>query len=670
MNLMKTTVKFFLLNIMICLMLIEMAAQPVAIGTTTYDLQTNSSSRNVIRVYPDGKVSAAWIGSFDLATAYADRGTFYNSFNGVSWGPTPIGKEETVRSGFGELLTVGSKEVIISHSGDSRLQIFKNASIGSSTFIETAGSDQIIGYWPNTFCPEGTDDIYVVNPNESNPTAINFSRSMDGGNSWTVLNAPLPFLNAAEGIRLAANSTQIAVFGNDVYVLYGMHASDLVLLHSPMKGNPGTWTKQTLMDFPINNFNGALGQSTDYDGDGDFDTILTHDGYLNMILTDDGVLHFWIGVMRLLDDKPDVEGYNYFPLTSGIWYWNSITETMQIIDPIFDSNNDDGLNDPFAGIGKNRHMYGTVGFTSMVAGAYDELKNRLYTVFAMPIEYSDYFGDPTIPEASSFRDFFGIYSDDNGITWSDPVPLTSTALSFGENAYPMAFPKIVNDKMHIVWEYDNVPGSTFYETSDPPHTNTIKYQAFSPSDFGDTTPVCDIITPPTGLFASPIGTTTVGLHWDAVPLAEKYQVQYNDILTPAIKLKKKSFVNAVNLTGLTPGTTYAWKVKTICPGGLMSPFSPAASFTTLLREGSLAVESIIFPNPTNGVFAIASEGLPNSTATITVINVLGDVIFERNYATANSELEATIDLSSQAAGLYFIQIVSGNVKDTGNLIIE
>ena len=117
--------------------------------------------------------------------------------------------------------------------------------------------------------------------------------------------------------------------------------------------------------------------SSDYDGDGDFDTILTHDGYLNMILTDDGVLHFWIGVMRLLDDKPDVEGYNYFPLTSGIWYWNSITETMQIIDPIFDSNNDDGLNDPFAGIGKNRHMYGTVGFTSMVAGAYDELKNRL-----------------------------------------------------------------------------------------------------------------------------------------------------------------------------------------------------------------------------------------------------------------------------------------------------
>ena len=46
------------------------------------------------------------------------------------------------------------------------------------------------------------------------------------------------------------------------------------------------------------------------------------------------------------------------------------------------------------------------------------------------------------------------------------------------------------------------------------------------------------------------------------------------------------------------------------------------------------------------------------------------MIFERNYATANSELEATIDLSSQAAGLYFIQIVSGNVKDTGNLIIE
>ena len=654
---------------MISLVLIEMAAQPVAIGTTTYDLQTNNSSRNVIRAYPDGKVSAAWIGSFDLST-FPDRGTFYNSFNGVSWGPAPATREETVRTGFGELLTIGSKEIIISHDGSNKLQVFKNTAIGSSSFTETPGSDQIIGLWPNTFCPEGTDDIYVVNPNASTPTAINFSRSMDGGNTWAVLNAPLPFLNAAEGIRLTANATQIEVFENDVYILYGMHVSDLVLLHSPMKGNPGTWTKQTLIDFPINNFTGAIGQSTDYDGDGDFDTILTHDGYLNMIVTDDGILHFWTGVMRVVDTRPEVEGYNYFPLTSGMWYWNSIADTMRIIDPIFDANNDDGLNDPFAGIGKNRDWYGILGFTSMAAGAYDELNNRLYTVFAMPIEYSDYFDDPTISEASSFRDFFGIYSDDNGITWSDPVALTNTALSFGENAFPMAFPKIVNGKMHVVWEYDNDPGTSFDDYGQPPHTNTIKYQAFSAADFGDTTPVCDIITPPVGLYASPVGTTTAVLHWDAIPLAEKYQVQYFNVATPGTKLKKKSFTNSVNITGLTPGATYNFKVKTICPGGFMSPFSPASFFTTLFREGDAAVHIIMYPNPTSAQVTIVADKWSGEKVEINVINSMGQPVLNQNLVLEENNGEIVVDVHNLPKGFYIVEIQHGNTKDSGKLFIE
>ena len=36
------------------------------IGTTTYDLQTNSGAKNRIVAYPGGLISAIWTGSQDL----------------------------------------------------------------------------------------------------------------------------------------------------------------------------------------------------------------------------------------------------------------------------------------------------------------------------------------------------------------------------------------------------------------------------------------------------------------------------------------------------------------------------------------------------------------------------------------------------------------------------
>lgn len=49
-------------------------------------------------------------------------------------------------------------------------------------------------------------------------------------------------------------------------------------------------------------------------------------------------------------------------------------------------------------------------------------------MYSMPIENTDLFGDPYNPYAQSFRDLFGVYSDDNGLTWSTPVNLTNNAI--------------------------------------------------------------------------------------------------------------------------------------------------------------------------------------------------------------------------------------------------
>lgn len=119
---------------------------------------------------------------------------FFNHYNGATWGAFPATRVETTKTGFGEVITVMGHEVTIAHDGAVvSLQLYANASIGGTTWTEIAGSDDIVGFWPAAVCPEGTDDIYVLNANANPPTELRFSRSDDGGITWTVLNTTVPF---------------------------------------------------------------------------------------------------------------------------------------------------------------------------------------------------------------------------------------------------------------------------------------------------------------------------------------------------------------------------------------------------------------------------------------------------------------------------------------------
>ncbi|MBC8047306.1 MAG: hypothetical protein H7Y00_10950, partial [Fimbriimonadaceae bacterium] len=217
-------------------------SQGTIIGNTTYDVQTNNGSKNRIIVYDDGTISTVWTGSTDPTTVsptFSDRGTFYNRFDGTSWGAYPTERIEDVRTGFVEILKVDDHEVSMGHyavtASEFNIRLFANEEPGGTTWTETGGSAEVTGLWAFTHCPEGTDDIYIVAANLNPPTQFNFSRSDDGGETWSVLNSELPFLTTADGIPSvagAAESYQIRTHGSDVYVLFGMTNSDLVLLHS------------------------------------------------------------------------------------------------------------------------------------------------------------------------------------------------------------------------------------------------------------------------------------------------------------------------------------------------------------------------------------------------------------------------------------------------------
>lgn len=75
--------------------------------------------------------------------------------------------------------------------------------------------------------------------------------------------------------------------------------------------------------------------------------------------------------------------------------------------------------------------------------------------------------------------------------------------------------------------------------------------------------------------------------------------------------------------------------------------------TTSVTDLSLATSVSVYPNPSvNGVFTVSLGGTSNKT-TITVFNILGEVVFSKE---VNSVPQQIVDLSNESNGCYFVNI--------------
>ena len=85
---------------------------------------------------------------------------------------------------------------------------------------------------------------------------------------------------------------------------------------------------------------------------------------------------------------------------------------------------------------------------------------------------------------------------------------------------------------------------------------------------------------PSGLTATVTGSSTVSLAWNAVAGATSYQVQIKESSSSVWSVLPATNSTAVNVSGLSPATTYNWRVKANC-----SVNSAAQSFTTTSSGG-------------------------------------------------------------------------------------
>jgi hypothetical protein len=76
-----------------------------------------------------------------------------------------------------------------------------------------------------------------------------------------------------------------------------------------------------------------------------------------------------------------------------------------------------------------------------------------------------------------------------------------------------------------------------------------------------------------------------------------------------------------------------------------------------------ANEFSVFPNPSSGMFSITTNGLISNSATIKVYDALGQVVISSSFKLA-------INLTDQASGLYYLQIVNNNKSYNYKLVIN
>ncbi len=174
------------------------------------------------------------------------------------------------------------------------------------------------------------------------------------------------------------------------------------------------------------------------------------------------------------------------------------------------------------------------------------------------------------------------------------------------------------------------------------------------------------------LQSSNVTDQSVTLSWDEQIGADGYKVRYKPIGPGPYRYKTLFGSNSttVNNYYLQSSSTYEWQVRTFCPGGGQTGWTPVENFNTLTPKtqhaGSTTQSAFdrirIYPNPANNWLQINGPLNPDKDK-IMITDVLGRslAVVDSDIPTGNS---TTIDVSEFSQGVYFLTIVNKDFQKT------
>lgn len=139
------------------------------------------------------------------------------------------------------------------------------------------------------------------------------------------------------------------------------------------------------------------------------------------------------------------------------------------------------------------------------------------------------------------------------------------------------------------------------------------------------------------------------------------------------------FFNGVPIPGATSvfyetPQTGGYSIEFTNAGGCKN-FSPEFVFNDSMRstgiwEQGIAINSKVFPNPSEGYFTLEAA-LPAAAAySIQVFNLIGKEVYNSTGTNLNAKLLETIDLREQPEGVYMLSIESGSSRTVHKVVVK
>ena len=280
--------------------------------------------------------------------------------------------------------------------------------------------------------PTNSALVYITLPVGSGGTLYNgldgamlYSRSLDGGTTWDILDIQLPGADISNYIGFGPDSYSIDAKGDTIVVAFSEIGTGITLWKSTDNGS--SWTHHWAVEPAIPVFDETV-HNTDALLNGD--SMYSADGGCSVILDNNGMAHIFWGAQGIINDDITDGSLTFFPGTNALDYWN---EYM-------------GDNDPVTVAGSNATQiqdfpsYRFAGMASYPSTGIDA-NGCLYVTYAALTDFNN--------TLQNYRHIYAIKSCDNGCTWTTPKDLTPED-QFAECMYA-SLARRVDNNLHFIY---------------------------------------------------------------------------------------------------------------------------------------------------------------------------------------------------------------------------
>ncbi len=510
-------------------------------NSSTYDMQSNASMMSRLYRFSDGTIGGTWTTAY--ASGASDRGSGYNYYNGTAWGPAPLARIETIRTGWPNLNPwKGNGEIVVAHNSTASLVFNTRPVKGTGSWTQTlpltcpTGITSLV--WPRAITNGNNfQNVHVITVGQGSlggqTAALLYYRSLDGGSTFDKMGVVLPGLGGTNYLAFGGDDyAWVEPHGDTIAFVCGGQWIDTFLMYSYDNGN--NWNKKIIMRnyYSLNPNTVAT------------PIFITCDGAVAGAMDKNGIFHVAFGRMRATCDGSGAT--QYYPGTDGVVYWNSTMAALDTAvisaDTFFDSEYclgyvaanaaGDSILSPFP-------YYG-VSLSSFPQISIDEHNNIFFLWSSLTV------GNPS-PDPLNYRHIWARAWFSGKPAWTEMLDLNEDiTYMFQEYAYPAVAKSIVDKKILLLAQTSSQPGSNIKDATIPVHEVNFEYRE-----------VLSDIFIPVGVEKTQANNSVVG---------KNYPNPVTDITSVNVKLEKAANV-VVEVSNIMGQKVMTMDMGTITSGG-------------------------------------------------------------------------------------------------------